>query len=95
MFCSLTASFFFFSFVLVVFLSFFSFFPSVLSPFLCVYNCTFFFWRRAIQRVGTLFCENPDMFEDIDEEDGGADNVIVRQAEAARMGGRMLCALKR
>ena len=34
------------------------------------------------------------MFEDSDEEEG-TDDMIVRQAEGARAGGRMLCALKR
>lgn len=37
---------------------------------------------------------NPELFEDSDEEDG-ADDMIVKQAEGARVGGRMLCALSR
>eukprot|EP00904_Undaria_pinnatifida_P000516 jgi/Undpi1/10465/HiC_scaffold_29.g12915.m1 len=45
------------------------------------------------ERVGTLFCSNPGLFEDSDEEEG-TDDMIVRQAEGARAGGRMLCALK-
>ncbi|CAM9601447.1 unnamed protein product, partial [Laminaria digitata] len=45
------------------------------------------------ERVGTLFCSNPGLFEDSDEEEG-TDDMIIRQAEGARVGGRMLCALE-
>lgn len=42
-----------------------------------------------------MFCANPGLYEDSDEEDNGTDDMIVRQAEGARVGGRMLCALDR
>lgn len=43
-----------------------------------------------------MFCANPGLYEESDEEDGsGTDDMIVRQAEGARVGGRMLCALDR
>lgn len=46
--------------------------------------------------MGTLFCENPELFEGGDEEEGnGVDDVILRQAEGASAGGRELCALDR
>lgn len=45
-------------------------------------------------RVGTMFCANPGLYEDSDDEED-ADDMIVRQAEMARVGGRALCALDR
>ncbi|CAM9650061.1 unnamed protein product, partial [Ectocarpus sp. 13 AM-2016] len=44
------------------------------------------------ERVGTMFCANPGLYEDSDDEED-ADDMIVRQAEMARVGGRALCAL--
>lgn len=60
-------------------------FPSSLPVYL-FYSC--------VRRVGTLFCMNPELYEDSDDEEG-TDDLIVRQAEGARIGGRMLCALTR
>eukprot|EP00903_Cladosiphon_okamuranus_P013767 g12814.t1 len=45
------------------------------------------------EKVGTMFCANPGLYEDSEDEDNGADDMIVKQAEGARVGGRMLCAL--
>lgn len=52
------------------------------------------FFICICNRVGTMFCENPSLYEDSDDEEG-TDDMIVRQAEGARVGGRMLCALDR
>lgn len=57
-------------------------------------------------RVGTMFSTNPELEEDSDGESkggeegrdsssSGTNDLIVRQAEGARVGGRMLCALDR
>lgn len=46
-----------------------------------------------------MFSKNPDLCDDGDDDNEGAgdntDDLIVRQAEGARVGGRMLCALDR
>ena len=59
-----------------------------------VLRSSFFVFYFTLARVGTLFCSNPGLFEDSDEEEG-TDDVITRQAEGARVGGRTLCALQR
>lgn len=41
-----------------------------------------------------MFCANPHLYPDDDAEDN-VNDTIVRQAEGARAGGRMLCSLER
>lgn len=48
------------------------------------------------RRVGTMFCKHPEWYETVDNPGGkGVDDMIVRQAEGARAGGRKLCTLER
>lgn len=48
------------------------------------------------RRVGTLFCQNPEWYGGNDEvEKNGVDDMMVRQAEGARAGGKKLSSLER